>query len=136
MDDEWQHQRLEVACDADVSTVVVFAYGLVSKVGGKIGVATEFATMVSELATNIIKYAARGSVHFRYGLRSRQTWMEVLAEDQGPGIADISLALEDNFSTRGTLGVGLPGVKRMADEFEIRSTLGEGTTVRVAKRIS
>lgn len=59
--------------------------------------------------------------------------IEIVAEDNGPGIADISSALRDHFSSSGTLGLGLPGVRRMVDSFDIRSAVGQGTTVRVVK---
>ena len=59
--------------------------------------------------------------------------IEIVAEDAGPGIADVKQAMQDRFSSSGTLGLGLPGVKRMMDEFELESQLGQGTRVRVRK---
>jgi anti-sigma regulatory factor (Ser/Thr protein kinase) len=77
------------------------------------------ATIVSELGSNIAKYAGRGYVSVGRIERSDGVHIEVTAEDSGPGIGDISQAMQDHFSTGGTLGLGLPGVRRMADEFSI-----------------
>jgi serine/threonine-protein kinase RsbT len=90
-------------------------------------------TAVSELARNILKYAGTGTVRVVRldGLQGRG--LEIVAEDHGPGIADLELALEDNFSTSGTLGLGLPGVRRLMDDFEIESQPGSGTRVVVRK---
>lgn len=90
------------------------------------------ATTVSELGTNVLKYAGTGEViivisdHPRAGITVRVT-------DRGPGIADLDAALRDHHSTGGTLGLGLPGVRRMMDEFDIQSAPGQGTTVTVTK---
>ena len=92
-------------------------------------------TMVSELGSNILKYARQGSVKICRKESRDLVDIELWAEDQGPGIANIDLALQDHFSTGGTLGLGLPGVKRMADEFRIRSAPDAGTVVYVRKRI-
>lgn len=84
------------------------------------------ATVVSELATNILHYAGQGEVRIRaLDCFSRQG-VEVLAVDNGPGIDDIEKALSDNYSTGGTLGLGLPSVKRIMDEFIIESEPGCG----------
>jgi serine/threonine-protein kinase RsbT len=90
-------------------------------------------TAASELVTNILKYARRGTLSLRRLGDGGRAGLEVVAEDRGPGIADVSLALQDRFSTAGTLGLGLPGVRRLMDEFEISSTVGRGTRVRVRK---
>jgi serine/threonine-protein kinase RsbT len=91
------------------------------------------ATAVSELAGNILKYAVRGEVVVRGVTGRGRKGVEVVVSDNGPGIADVEQALRDHFSTSGTLGLGLPGVKRMMDEFSIESALGRGTTVVVRK---
>ena len=92
-------------------------------------------TMVSELGSNILKYARQGSVKICRKEARDLVDIELWAEDKGPGIVNIDLALQDHFSTGGTLGLGLPGVKRMADEFWIRSAPDAGTVVFVRKRI-
>lgn len=94
------------------------------------------ATIVSELGSNILKYAGRGAVSVIRLAHERGVDIEIRAEDRGPGIADVALALQEHYSTGGTLGLGLPGVRRMADEFWIRSAPAAGTTVFARKRIS
>ena len=93
------------------------------------------ATMVSELGSNIVKYARRGTLRVCRTEHHGDVDIDIWAEDSGPGIADVDLALQDHFSTGGSLGLGLPGVRRMADEFWIRSASGSGTLVFARKRI-
>ncbi|MEE8526687.1 MAG: ATP-binding protein [Thermoanaerobaculia bacterium] len=101
------------------------------------------ATAVSELARNILKYAGHGQILISTleappldppeGAQASRPGIEVTASDDGPGIADVELALQDHTSSGGTLGLGLPGVRRLMDEFEIDSTPGRGTRVTVRK---
>ena len=84
------------------------------------------ATVVSELATNILHYAGQGEVRIKALHYCDRQGVEVLAVDHGPGIDDIEKALTDNYSTGGTLGLGLPSVKRIMDEFTIESEPGCG----------
>jgi serine/threonine-protein kinase RsbT len=93
------------------------------------------ATAVSELARNIVRYAARGVIVLRLVDDYDKRGVEVQAADDGPGIRDVALAMRDGFSTSGSLGLGLPGVRRLMDEFEIRSEFGKGTTVTARKWI-
>ncbi len=86
-----------------------------------------------ELATNVVKYAKRGRVEIRVLVQGSREAIELIVSDRGPGIADVALALQDHYSSGGTLGLGLPGVKRMMDEFELHSSAELGTTVRVRK---
>ena len=91
------------------------------------------ATAVSELANNILKYAGCGEILMTRIIAGSRTGMEVAARDRGPGIEDIQNAMADHYSSGGTLGLGLPGVKRMMDEFEITSEPGKRTTVIIRK---
>lgn len=90
-------------------------------------------TVVSELATNILKYAARGNVTIEEVRSGGRVGVQVTVTDRGPGIVDVDEALQDHYSSSGTLGLGLPGVRRMMDDFEIDSEVGRGTIVRVRK---
>jgi anti-sigma regulatory factor (Ser/Thr protein kinase) len=90
-------------------------------------------TVVSELATNIIKYAERGRVTIQEVESGGRVGVQVTVSDQGPGIANVQEALQDHFSSSGTLGLGLPGVRRMMDDFEFQSEVGVGTTITVRK---
>ena len=93
------------------------------------------ATAVSELVRNILKYAGTGEIRLRRVNGMGCRGIEIEAIDQGPGIADCEAAMRDHYSTGGTLGLGLPGVKRMMDEFSLESTPGKGTRVTARKWI-
>ncbi len=93
------------------------------------------ATAVSELVRNILKYAGTGEIRLRRVKGLGRRGIEIEAVDRGPGIADCEAAMHDHFSSGGTLGLGLPGVKRMMDEFSLESTPGEGTRVTTRKWI-
>jgi serine/threonine-protein kinase RsbT len=94
---------------------------------------TVIATAISEVARNILEYAGHGRVEIRLVERNGSAGVSVTAIDEAPGIADVRLAMEDGYSTSGGLGLGLPGARRLMDEFEIQSELGKGTTVVMRK---
>ena len=94
---------------------------------------TLIATAISELARNIVSYARKGEIVLQSLKDSRRKGVLIIASDNGPGIPDLRLALRDGFSTSGSLGLGLPGVKRLVDEFQIASSIGQGTVVKVTK---
>jgi serine/threonine-protein kinase RsbT len=98
--------------------------------------AHRLATVVSELASNIIKYAGKGVLSIQAQPKFNGACFEVEARDEGPGITDKEQALEDGFSESGTLGLGLPGIKRLVDEFTLDSEPGQGTRVFVRKYYS
>lgn len=91
------------------------------------------ATAVSELARNIVEYAELGEVSLCPVHNSSRNGLEVVVRDQGPGIADIQQAMRDGFSTSRGLGRGLPGTRRLMDEFQIESKVGWGTTITMRK---
>ncbi|TNE47715.1 MAG: hypothetical protein EP344_19500 [Bacteroidetes bacterium] len=90
-------------------------------------------TTVSELGRNILKYAEKGFVSLSHLVDGKKEGIGIEVIDKGPGIENIELAISDSYSTGGTLGLGLPGVKRMMDKFEIESIPGSGTRVYVVK---
>lgn len=90
-------------------------------------------TAASELGQNILRYAGRGQIAVRVGKWHGRSACELVAEDRGPGMADVALALQDNYTTGGGLGLGLPGVRRLMDHFELQSAPGSGTRVTVRK---
>lgn len=91
------------------------------------------ATAISELARNIYLYAENGQICFEIIDNLEQHGLCMTAVDAGPGILDISQVMQDGYTTSGGLGAGLPGVKRLMDEFDIRSELGEGTSIKTVK---
>ena len=94
---------------------------------------TLIATAISEVARNIIVYAERGEIRIRVVSEDGRDGVLVVAQDSGPGIADLTLAMRDGYSTTRSLGVGLPGARRLMDDFDITSELGKGTTVTMKK---
>jgi serine/threonine-protein kinase RsbT len=101
--------------------------------GFSVSDATLIATAISELARNIISYAGEGMITMNVIYDSKREGLLIVASDEGPGIADIPRALRDGFSTSGSLGIGLPGVRRLMDEFSIDSEPEHGTIVTVTK---
>jgi len=94
---------------------------------------TLIATAISEVARNIMQYARRGEIILSALEITGRRGIDVLARDDGPGIADLALAMQDGYSTGNSLGLGLPGVRRLMDEFNLESVPGRGTTVRLKK---
>lgn len=94
---------------------------------------TLIATAISEVTRNILSYAGRGELRLRLVREGQRAGVSIVASDRGPGIADLAAAMRDGYSTSGSLGLGLPGSKRLMDEFAIVSEIGQGTTVSMTK---
>ncbi|WP_177225759.1 anti-sigma regulatory factor [Arsenicibacter rosenii] len=94
---------------------------------------TKLITAASELVRNMLRYASGGEVLIEVITRGRENGIRLTFKDQGPGIPDIKLAMQDGYSTGRSLGLGLPGTKRLVSEFDIKSTVGVGTTVTIVK---
>ncbi|MFS0906944.1 anti-sigma regulatory factor [Priestia aryabhattai] len=90
-------------------------------------------TAISELARNIYLYAGKGQIYIEKLNRRGKNGLLVVATDEGPGIPDVRKVMEDGYSTSGGLGAGLPGVKRLMDEFDIETNVGEGTEIKAVK---
>jgi serine/threonine-protein kinase RsbT len=124
-----------IASASDVVTARQYGRELAAQIGFGGSDLTVIATAISELARNILEYAKKGTITIVQTHKGGRTGIEILARDEGPGIPEIPLALQDGYSTGRGLGLGLPGVKRLMDDFEIVSVVGEGTTVKVRKWI-
>ena len=103
------------------------------KIGMSLVNQTKLITAASELVRNMLKYANGGVVLIEAINQGRDNGIRLTFQDKGPGIKDITLAMKDGYTTGKSLGVGLPGAKRLVNEFEIKSTMGEGTTVTIIK---
>jgi serine/threonine-protein kinase RsbT len=125
-------EQVLIERDADVVTARQKGRALAAMCGFSSTEQTLIALAISELARNIVTYANRGEVLIT-ALDGERCGIEVIARDQGPGIQDIELALRDGYSTSKSLGLGLPGTRRVMDEFNIDSVIGGGTTVTVRK---
>ena len=124
---------LHIQGDADVTAALVTAGDVAVRAGFNERGKNAIMTVVAELARNIVKYAQRGRLTFSVVEHAGSRGLEIEAVDQGPGIADVEQAMRDNFSTGKTLGLGLPGARRLMDEFSIASTPGRGTRVVARK---
>lgn len=103
------------------------------KVGMSLVNQTKIITAASELGRNMLKYANGGKVSIEVVSRGRENGIRLVFEDKGPGIPNIDMAMKDGFSTGKSLGLGLPGARRLVSEFDIKSEVGKGTTVTVVK---
>jgi len=104
---------------------VALGFGLVDQ--------TKVVTASSELARNMLNYGGGGTVHLDVVQNDRRSGLRLIFEDQGPGIPDIELALKDGYTSGQGMGLGLGGAKRLSHEFEIQSTVGEGTKVSILR---
>jgi serine/threonine-protein kinase RsbT len=94
---------------------------------------TKLITAASELVRNMLRYGNGGQVLIEVVSRGRDNGIRLTFKDEGPGIADIPLAMKDGYSTGKSLGLGLPGTRRLVNEFEIKSEVGKGTRVMILK---
>lgn len=125
--------RVAINSDQDIVLARQKARAQAIQLGFSAVDATFIATAVSELARNILAYARKGEMGLQTVHNSSRVGLEITASDNGPGIPDLRQAMRDGFSTSGSLGIGLPGVRRLMDEFEITSQAGHGTRVVVRK---
>lgn len=103
------------------------------KIGMSLVNQTKLITAASELVRNMLKYANGGSVNIEIISQGRDNGIRLTFEDKGPGINDVTLAMKDGYSSGKSLGIGLPGTKRLVNEFDIKSIVGQGTTVSIIK---
>ncbi len=129
MDDEL---RIPIASEVDIVAARQQGRDLARTLGASSTAMTLVATAISELARNIVQYARQGEIVLSVVEGSRRG-IQIVARDQGPGIPNLDLAMRDGYSTGGSLGLGLPGAKRLMDEFEIDSEVDKGTTISMRK---
>lgn len=127
--------RIPIGSDLDIIRARQIGRAEATRLGFSSTDLTLVATAISELARNIVMYAGTGEIILRLVRTAEKRGIVVIAQDRGPGIADVEQALQDGYSTSRSLGLGLPGVRRLMDEFEVESQVGEGTTVTVRKWI-
>ena len=126
-------RRVTIRAECDIVTARQHGREIAVAVGFTGSSITVIATAISEIARNIVTYAGEGEISIAPVASGVMHGVEVIATDRGPGIADVDRALEDGFSTGRGLGLGLPGARRLMDDFELASELGKGTTVRMRK---
>jgi serine/threonine-protein kinase RsbT len=124
-----------ISQDRDIVTARQRGRAMSAKVGFSPTDQISIATAISELSRNIVEYARQGEIIISLvrAHENGQTGIQVIARDRGPGIANVGLAMKDGYSTSRSLGLGLPGTKRLMDDFEIDSMPGKGTRVTIRK---
>ena len=124
---------LPIRSDADVVAARQHARTIAQEMGFGATDVTLWATAISEIARNITTYAGEGEIVLSVVRRDDRAGIRVEARDEGPGIRDVERAMEDGYSTGSGMGLGLPGARRLTDEFAIDSRPGQGTTVVMVK---
>lgn len=122
-----------IASSDDIVTARQLGRALGSSLGFAGADLTVIATAISELGCNIIEYARNGAIVMTIVEKDGRPGIKIMARDEGPGIPDVAAVLANGHSTGQHLGVGLSGVRRLMDEFEISSSAGQGTSVTVRK---
>jgi serine/threonine-protein kinase RsbT len=126
-------ERLEITTDQDVVRVRQLVRTIAVAVKLSLVDQTKLVTAASELARNTLVYGGGGSTEVTRVDNGRRQGIRIVFADQGPGIADLDLALTDGYTTGGGLGLGLSGARRLVDEFDIVTAVGQGTTITVTK---
>lgn len=126
-------ETMSIRSSEDVVRVRQIARELAVAQGLSLVDQTKIVTAASELARNTLDYGGGGTVRFEAVNSEARRGVRLTFEDHGPGIADIELALTDGYTTGGGLGLGLSGAKRLSNEFEISSRVGEGTRVTITR---
>ena len=125
--------RVPITADTDIVAARGAGRALATRLGFSRTDATLIATAISEIGRNILVHAGRGEVAIAETAGGELLGIEVVARDQGPGIPDVERALSEGYATANGLGLGLPGAKRLMDEFSIETHVGRGTTVTMRK---
>ncbi|MGQ9851271.1 MAG: anti-sigma regulatory factor [Aggregatilineaceae bacterium] len=128
-----QPKSAVIRSDLDIVIARTMARDMARALGFSAIDQARIATAVSELARNIYLYAGTGTVTVREVEKLGRKGIEIVCEDQGPGIPDIDLVMQDGYTTSRGMGMGLPGAKRLMDDFSIQSQVGVGTKVVLRK---
>ncbi len=126
-------REMPIRSESDIVTTRRTVREVARELGFGITDVTRIVTATSELARNVVLYAGSGVIRWRQLGISGKVGVELTLEDNGPGIANIEQVMQEGYTTSGGLGLGLPGTKRLMDEFEIASEVGRGTRITVRK---
>lgn len=124
---------VDVTTEADIIKARLKAKVIAESIGFNYMDQARIATAVSELARNAFQYAGKGKITIRPTTKLARKGIEIVAEDHGPGIENLELALKGGHSTSTGLGMGLSGTKRLMDEFDIQTIIGKGTVITIKK---
>ena len=126
-------ETVKIKTEQDVVLLRQRVRDYAQKLGMSVVNQTKLMTAASELARNILSYAGMGQATVEEVTERLQKGVKVIFKDEGPGIADINKAMQNGYSTNKSLGLGLPGAKRLVNFFDIQSTVGNGTTVTIIR---
>jgi len=128
-------KRFSISSVVDVVQARRSGLELALKMGFHPAEANKVAVVISELGRNIELYAGQGSITVTPHTEVKGQYIEIIAEDQGPGILDVARVLKGGYTTSSGMGLGISGSQRLMDEFEIHSVVGQGTRIRAVKRM-
>jgi len=128
-----RHEVLSVRSDTDIVRVRRAARAWAGELGFNLVEQTKIVTAASELARNMVVWAGGGTARLEIVDEGRRHGLRLVFQDHGPGIPNIERAMQDGYSTGDGLGVGLGGARRLVDEFDITSRVGEGTRVSITR---
>lgn len=129
---QYQPKTLSLNTDKDLVKIREYGRSLAASMGFSENNQTAVSTALSEICRNVLEYADSGEVTIEPGESERRCIL-ITVKDEGPGIEDVNRALQEGYSSGMGLGIGLPGAKRIMDRFEIKTSAGEGTTIRMCK---
>lgn len=132
---ELSGKTLPITSDKDLVTIRDYGRSLAGQIGFGGTDQTLIATALSEICRNVLEYAGRGEVliEANSNVQARKKGITITVIDQGPGIQDVNKALREGYSTGKGMGIGLPGARRIMDDFEIESVIGKGTTIKMSR---
>lgn len=128
-------KTFSIKSDKDLIEIRDFGRSLAGQIGFSGNDQTLISTALSEICRNVLEYAGSGEVTIEADRENKPSAINIVVSDTGPGIENIELALKEGYSTGRGLGIGLPGSKRIMDEFNIQSEIGKGTIVNMSKRL-
>ena len=125
--------RIHIGSSADIVAARQHGRELASQIGFPNSNLTMIATAISEVARNIVEFAGEGDITIKAIAEGSRRGVKIVASDDGPGIPDVSAVMRDGFTTSHGMGMGLPGARRLMDDFDISSQIAKGTTVTMKK---
>lgn len=128
-----EERRVPIDTEGDIVMARQVGREMASQLGFGLSDLTLIATAISEITRNIVDHAGNGEINFKISDNGSYPGITITAWDNGPGIEDIGLAMQDGYTSKNGLGLGLPGSQRIMDEFQISSEVGEGTTIVMKK---
>jgi serine/threonine-protein kinase RsbT len=128
-----EERRVPIDTEGDIVMARQVGREMASQLGFGLSDLTLIATAISEITRNIVDHAGNGEIEIKISDNGNNPGITIIARDKGPGIEDIGLAMQDGYTSKNGLGLGLPGSQRIMDEFQISSEVGEGTTIVMKK---